>query len=359
MIQNINKNNKISFLFSKSKSIDLDALNLLAGESEQILCCCSYYEYDGRHRLDYDVWVPNNMYLQKDSFELGNLFCACLALFEVTDKYKLNLANFKIQSKYIFNDKDKYQFIYIPVVTKKQISKKAFIIKLLLQFRKKDLRIVDFIREIRRMKPDVSVLDILEEYMNITVLQSKSINSEGQCNDSDEETTILSENENDSESDTTLLTNNSEVEELDTEGETTILNEHTTEFLTSDSAECETTFLSDKPLFGSEKKLDLNAECTLFLLRVGTGEQIHINKPEYSIGKDIRTMDYVLGNQSVSRNHATIYIEENKFYLTDNGSTNGTTIEGIRVQAGERAELSDGDVISLGNEVFQVLLERK
>lgn len=367
MIQNVSENNKISFLLSKTNTIDLEALNLLAGGTEQVFCCCNYCEYNGKHRLNYDVWLPNNMYLQKETFVLENFIHACLELFEVIDRYSLNLADIKTESKFIFKDDVKYRFIYIPVITKKKITKKKFIVKMFSDLKKVDTRLVGLIKEIKKMKSEDLVLDYFKEYTSGAVLKERTIldDSESETTilsehkvDTECETTILSESKAESESETTVLSNN-RVQETDTEGETTILSEHTTEFLTNESAECETTFLSEMPLREEFKNLDSDVECELFLLRVGTGEQIHINKSQYSIGKDIQTMDYVLGNQSVSRNHATIYIEDNKFYLTDNGSTNGTTIEGIRVQVGERAELSDGDIISLGNEVFQVLLERK
>lgn len=368
MIRNVSENNKISFLLSKANDIDLEALNVLASGTEQFFCCCNYCEYKGKHRLNYDVLLPNNMYLQKEIFVLENFICTCLELLEAIDRYNLNLANLKTEAKFIFKNNENYQFIYIPVITKKKISKKNFITKIFSQFKKIDRRLVGLIKEIKKIKVDNLVIDYLKEYTDAAIIKEKNMfdDSEGETTilsayktDTECETTILSESQVESENETTLLSDNCVHETDAAEEETTILSVHTTEFLINESAECETTFLSEMPLREEFKNPDSDVECSLFLLRVGTGERIHINKTEYSIGKDIHSMDYILGNQSVSRNHATIYREGNEFYLADNGSTNGTTIEGIRVQAGERAELSDGDIISLGNEVFQVLLERK
>lgn len=333
MIHNICSNNQISFLLSKHNSIDLEALNMIAGKTEQILCSCSYCEHNGKHKLDYDVCLSNNMCLQSSSFLMENLVGACLDIFDMVERCNLNLVNFRTNKKFIFKNDEIYQFIYIPLLAKKTISKKKFVVKLFAQFIGKDSKVTSLLKRVKGLKTDATVVDCLREYVNFA--------EETSIANAEDEIEFFSESV------------------VEAEGETTILSQHTTEFLTNDSAECETTFLSETPFCKEPKEMMSDGEYTLFLLRVGTGEQIHINKSQYSIGKDIQTMDYVLGNQSVSRNHATIYIEDNRFYLTDNESTNGTTIEGIRVQVGERAELSDGDIISLGNEVFQVLLERK
>lgn len=337
MIQNVNSNNKISFLLPKRYSIDIEALNLLASKTEYMLCSCAYCEQSGKHRLDYDVLLPNNLYLQKESFSLEEFIRECMKLFEIVQQRKLNLANFSLGLQYIFNEQGKYRFIYIPIHSKKAASQKKVIINLLKQLKSRDVRCIELLKRVKKAKTDAELVMYLQGYTAVSDMVEYT----------------------DSEKETTLLSQQQVVDEPETEGENTILSQHTTAFLPSDSAECETTFLSDNMVHSQIKETSADGEYELYLLRVCSGEQIHINKSEYSIGKDMNTMDYILGNESVSRNHATIYKEDNKFYLTDNGSTNGTTMEGIRVNTGERVELSEGDIISLGNEVFQVLLERK
>lgn len=354
MMRNINSNKTISFLFPKTISIDLEGLNLLAGKTESILCGCSYCEYNGKHRLDYDLESLENLHLHGETFSLEMFIQACLEMFSVLDRHNLNIVNIKTENQYLFKGQDKYQFLYVPLIKKRKITKRKFVLKLFAQFKNKDARINNLLKQVKILKTDESVLSYLKELVAYT--------QKADVPESEGETSILSQSNvvklEESESETTFLSQPENEEPQEDDG-TTILTHQTTEFLPSESAECETTFLSEGPLHVERKAMEKDGQYTLFLLRVGTGEQIHINKFPYSIGKDVKTMNYVLGNQSVSRDHASIYIEDNKFYLTDNGSTNGTTIEGIRVQLGERAELSDGDIISLGNEVFQVLLERK
>lgn len=55
-------------------------------------------------------------------------------------------------------------------------------------------------------------------------------------------------------------------------------------------------------------------------------------------------------NTNISRHHAEIEFKDGKFVVTDLGSSNGTTINGQRIE-GETA-LNDGDFITLGNSVI-------
>src|SRR5215207_7316793 len=55
-------------------------------------------------------------------------------------------------------------------------------------------------------------------------------------------------------------------------------------------------------------------------------------------------------NSNISRHHADIEFKNGKFFLTDLGSSNGTTINGQKIE-GETA-LGNGDFITLGNSVI-------
>lgn len=350
MIRNISSGNKVIFQFSKRFVVDLDALNVVAGKKEHILCPCSYSEQNGKHRIEFEVCAVGNLLEKKELLIPEEFVQSCLKLLEVAQKYDLNLLNFQIKSQYIFKMQEGYQFIYLPVCNKREITYKRFTEKLLRHFKRKDQRISELIKHIKRKSTDTEVITYLKQYSAMEI-QEIIEKTEG-------ETTLLRQEK--MEEETTLLgQEKTEEAEAENEGETTILVHEATEFFPCESSECETTVLSDNIIFVSEKNTITDGRYNLFLYRSSSGEKIHINKPIYSIGKDINSMDYVLGNASVSRNHATIYVEDDKFYIADNDSTNGTTIEGIRLQKGERAELDDGDIISLGNEVFQVLLEKK
>ena len=51
---------------------------------------------------------------------------------------------------------------------------------------------------------------------------------------------------------------------------------------------------------------------------------------------------------SVSRNHIKILKKDNKFYVQDLGSTNGTYIHGQRIESGKKIEVKEGLPIVMG-----------
>jgi pSer/pThr/pTyr-binding forkhead associated (FHA) protein len=65
-----------------------------------------------------------------------------------------------------------------------------------------------------------------------------------------------------------------------------------------------------------------------------------------NIGRDGVSCDFVLDDDSVSARHARIKHERGQFVLYDLASTNGTRLNGDRIQ---RAALVDGDEIALGD----------
>lgn len=64
-----------------------------------------------------------------------------------------------------------------------------------------------------------------------------------------------------------------------------------------------------------------------------------------TIGRDGMVCDFVLDDDSISAQHARIKNERGQFVLYDLASTNGTLLNGRRVQ---RSNLSDGDEIVIG-----------
>ena len=59
-----------------------------------------------------------------------------------------------------------------------------------------------------------------------------------------------------------------------------------------------------------------------------------------------RECDIRLADANVSRRHAEVRREEGAYWIVDLGSTNGTELNGRRI---ERERLSDGDRITLGS----------
>ena len=62
----------------------------------------------------------------------------------------------------------------------------------------------------------------------------------------------------------------------------------------------------------------------------------------------------VLLDQHVSGNHAEIIVRNNKVYLEDLHSTNGTFLNGKRIRG--KVQLSNKDEITIGKSIFKIVL---
>ena len=89
-------------------------------------------------------------------------------------------------------------------------------------------------------------------------------------------------------------------------------------------------------------------------IRTKTGENIYITKPQFIIGKSKLHADYAIeNNTAVSREHCIIERElSGANYILDNNSTNGTYVNGMKLEAGRAQLLTDGTKVRLGDEEF-------
>jgi len=76
----------------------------------------------------------------------------------------------------------------------------------------------------------------------------------------------------------------------------------------------------------------------------GLSKNFPLNKSKITIGRNAAN-DIVIPEQTVSGNHAMITIENGSFFLTDVGSTNGSFVNGNRIN---KTILKSGDLIRLG-----------
>lgn len=77
-----------------------------------------------------------------------------------------------------------------------------------------------------------------------------------------------------------------------------------------------------------------------------------LEKENVTIGKQKGEVDLVLEDESVSRLHARIYVEDHIVYLEDLNSTNGTFKNGLRLQPYEKRRLEEGDEVRFGKLLF-------
>jgi len=88
-----------------------------------------------------------------------------------------------------------------------------------------------------------------------------------------------------------------------------------------------------------------NRAYLVVLAGMSTGEMFKIANDKTVIGRGPKS-DIRIGDEGVSREHASVLVEGDRVILEDLGSTNGTFCNGVRVT---RRELCDGDKIMVGS----------
>lgn len=73
-------------------------------------------------------------------------------------------------------------------------------------------------------------------------------------------------------------------------------------------------------------------------------------KSELVVGRS-RACDVVLSSEAVSRRHAQLFFRDGNWVIRDLGSTNGTTVNGVRVG---RCRLRPGDRVALGDALLRI-----
>lgn len=86
------------------------------------------------------------------------------------------------------------------------------------------------------------------------------------------------------------------------------------------------------------------------------GDVIKLGRYEVnSKANEIDLTPYGATDRGVSRHHAQIHMEGDKVYITDTGSTNGTFLKGVRLEANTPTTLQKGNEILLGRLAVQVV----
>ena len=96
------------------------------------------------------------------------------------------------------------------------------------------------------------------------------------------------------------------------------------------------------------------SEWNMALLLYPAGKKAYIlSKPQTKLGRSPLMCDFSIeGNKSVSKYHADIIQYNEKCFLCDVGSSNGTFLNGKRLEVGEKAQLDPPAVFQLYNETL-------
>jgi pSer/pThr/pTyr-binding forkhead associated (FHA) protein len=80
-----------------------------------------------------------------------------------------------------------------------------------------------------------------------------------------------------------------------------------------------------------------------------------VDTTEFLIGKSReRVQGVISGNNAISRVHCKIMKRDNSYYIVDMGSSNGTFVDGKRINSDIPELIHDGSRIRLANEDFIV-----
>lgn len=89
-------------------------------------------------------------------------------------------------------------------------------------------------------------------------------------------------------------------------------------------------------------------EFKLYALDKKNKKHIELTQFPFTIGKMAGCVDCVLADDSISRLHARIEKQDDKIFLTDMNSTNGTYKNGLRMEPSQTIEIEPGDEIRFG-----------
>ena len=84
--------------------------------------------------------------------------------------------------------------------------------------------------------------------------------------------------------------------------------------------------------------------------------ELVIDKDDAVIGKEQELVDLVIPfNKMISRKHCRVTNMNGIYYINDEGSANGTFVNGIRLNPGQKIQMNRGDVIRLADSDFQIV----
>jgi predicted component of type VI protein secretion system len=87
-----------------------------------------------------------------------------------------------------------------------------------------------------------------------------------------------------------------------------------------------------------------------------TSQEVPFDRPTITMGRKPNN-DLAFNRPEISGNHAAFLFENNDYYVTDLGSTNGTLLNGAQLVAREKYKLQDGDVITIAPYSIQFVME--
>ncbi len=83
------------------------------------------------------------------------------------------------------------------------------------------------------------------------------------------------------------------------------------------------------------------------------GQEYRLSSPLVKVGRDAQNCDFPLFDQFVSNPHFSIRQEQNQYFIADEGSTNGTFLNGMQLRPSQPVPLQPDAIIKVGNTQLQ------
>ncbi len=84
--------------------------------------------------------------------------------------------------------------------------------------------------------------------------------------------------------------------------------------------------------------------------------ELIIDQNDLTIGKKLELVDKAITfNNMISRKHCRITCVSGLYYINDEGSANGTFVNGVKLNPGQKMQINHGDIIRLANSDFQIV----
>lgn len=100
----------------------------------------------------------------------------------------------------------------------------------------------------------------------------------------------------------------------------------------------------------------VNGAIKLVAMNAPSYFELIIDRGDTVIGKKQELVDMVIPfNKMISRKHCRITNRTGIYYINDEGSVNGTFVNGVRLNPGQKVQISRGDVIRMANSDFQIV----
>ncbi len=344
--------NVLMISVKEKKNLNHEALNILVGGIEQPFLKCNYEFTHGKHQFCYETIGAMPLCGAINVLGVATVAEQLCMLIQYVQRHQLHLSNIVLRKKHLFMQDRNFKFVYLPVAENEYMDVEEFVGRFLKCIGKKKLFTYIYTQVLQGLERGLVSTSIEEDKIGTTLLGEDEAGT-SLLESVEEGTTLLSEQHDESdpqmyelhESETSVLSMQSRPFNSDSEGETTLFSAQP-----DTSNEGETTLFSVQQ---DEKKEDL------IFLRNSTGERVYIYKTPFVFGKDPNRADFVLENRSASRVHATINYQNGEYYITDNGSTNGTIVEGSRLAPNKLEAIDNASLISFGTETFQAIIERR